>query len=258
MFDTAAANAVITMIDFFNIRIESEEIVSFLKREIYLRTLCERMLRQHVIDRAAQDRNIVITPHEVQAEADRQRHERRLESAADTLIWLEEELITPEDWETGIRDRLLTQKLAESLFSGEVEKYFTEHQLDFERISLYKIMVPYEQLAQELFYQIEEGEIGFYEAAHLYDLNEQRRLQCGYEGRIYRWDLPPETAAIIFGEKIGQVIGPLKVKQGYELLIAEELITAELTPEVRQEIIDTLFQGWLERELNYLLHQGEA
>jgi parvulin-like peptidyl-prolyl isomerase len=115
--------------------------------------------------------------------------------------------------------------------------------------------VPYEQVAQELFYQIEESEISFYEAAHLYDVDDRRRYVCGYEGKVNRWSLSPEIAAAIFSANIGQVVGPLKTEQGYHLFWAEEFIPATLTPEHRQEIQHKLFQDWLNQELNYLLNQ---
>jgi len=243
------------MVTLSHLTIETEEIIDFLKREIHLRDICQKVLCQQIVSQAAQERGVHINPEEVQVEADRQRHQKRLESASTTFSWLAEQLITSEDWENGIRDHLLTQKLAEFLFANEAEKYFVEHQLDFEKISLYKITVPYEQLAYELLYQIEESEISFYEAAHLYDLDKRRRTQCGFEGQFYRWSLKPEISAILLGEQLGKVIGPLKADQGYDLLVVEEFIAAEFTPEIRAEIVDRLFQGWLESELNYLLHQ---
>ncbi|PSB20760.1 peptidylprolyl isomerase [filamentous cyanobacterium CCP1] len=242
------------MVNFANSPISSERIVDFLKQEVQIKEVSQKILWQQIVSEAAQERSIVVSSDEIQAEADRQRYQMRLESAAATFAWLEDQLITPEDWEAGIRQKLLAQKLSESLFADEVERYFAEHRLDFEQVSLYRITVPYEQLSQELFYQIEENEISFYEAAHLYDIDEQRRLQCGYEGRFYRWSLKAELAAAIFGSSLGTLIGPLKNEHGYDLFLVEEFISAELTPVVRQEIIDRLFKEWLVRELNYLIH----
>jgi parvulin-like peptidyl-prolyl isomerase len=236
---------------------EPEIIIEFLKREVQLKEVCRKILCRQVIDRAAQERGITIAPEEIQIEADRQRHQRRLESAAATFAWLQDQMITPDEWEAGIRDSLISQKLATALFTDEVGKYFTEHRLDFEQILLYKIVVPYEQLAQEIFYQVEESEISFYEAAHLYDIDERRRLQCGYEGKLYRWSLKPEIAAIIFSARAGEIITPFQTDQGYELLMVEEFISAELTPEIAQKITHQLFGEWLESELNYAIHQNE-
>ncbi|HEY9697079.1 MAG TPA: peptidylprolyl isomerase [Trichocoleus sp.] len=242
------------MVNFSGISIEPDAIVDYLKQELSLKEICQKVLYQILIKKAAQSQGIIVTPEEIQVEADRQRYQKRLESAAATFAWLNEQLITPNEWETGIQNQLIMKKLAESLFAQDVEKYFAEHRLDFEQISLYKITVPYKELAQELRFQLEEGEISFFEAAHLYDVDEQRRLQCGYEGRLYRWSLNPEIAAAIFSATIGEVLGPFQNDQGFELLMVEELIEAELNPTVRQEIIDRMFQEWLQGELTYFIH----
>lgn len=233
--------------------IQPEIIVSFLKREIALKDTYQRVLSQQLINKTVTAKGIIVTAEEIQAEADRQRHQKHLESAAATFAWLNEQLITPEDWEAGIRDRLLAAKLSESLFAHEVEKYFVEHRLEFEQVLLYQLAVPYFQLAQELLYQIEEKEISFYEAAHLYELDEERRLQCGYVGKLYRWSFTPEIAAILLGANCGEVIGPIQSEQSYRLLMVEEFIPAKLTPEINQIILDRLFQEWLDRELQLTL-----
>ena len=242
------------MIDFCGIPIESEEIVDFLKREMLLKEVCQKIVSQKIIKKAAAEREITVTPEEIQTEADSIRYGKRLEKASDTLAWLVDQMVTADEWEKGIGDRLLAKKLAEHLFDKEVEKYFAQNRLDFDQFILYQIVVPYEQLAQEIFYQIEEEEISFYEAAHLYDIDEKRRYFCGYEGKVYRWGFPPDIAASVFSASIGEVIGPLKTEQGYHLFMVEEFIPAELTPQRRQEIINRLSKEWLEGEFNYMLH----
>ncbi|WP_421654892.1 peptidylprolyl isomerase [Leptothermofonsia sp. ETS-13] len=246
------------MISFSGIDVDPEEIIYFLRKSISLRDICQKIFYQRVIEQAAQERGVVVTADAIQAEADCLRRQKRLERASDTLAWLDEQMITAEDWEAGIRDRLLAQALAERIFGNEVERYFAENRLDFEQIVLYRIVVPYEPVAQELFYQIEENEISFYEVAHLYDIDPQRRLMCGYEGRFHRWGLKPEIAAVVFGARIGQVLGPFASEQGYELLRVEEFIEARLTPEIHQQIVGQLFKEWLENELNFLINSQSS
>jgi parvulin-like peptidyl-prolyl isomerase len=236
--------------------LESIEVENFLKKNLQLKPLCQKILSQKIIDRAAWERNVTVTDQEIQTEADRQRRERQLEKAADTLAWLTDEMISPEDWEAGIRDRLLAQKLSKALFSKDIEKFFAENKIYFDRVLLYQIIVPYEKLAWEIFYQIEEEEMSFYQAAHLYDIDEKRRQHCGFEGKINRWNLKPEIATAIFSTRPGEVISPFQTERGYHILMAEEFIPAELTPEVSQEILNKLFDEWLASELNYLLHSG--
>lgn len=238
--------------------IELEQLLSFLKKNFQLKEVCQKILHQKIIQQAAQERGITVTPEEIQAEAEQQRRERRLEKAADTLAWLADQLVNPEDWEAGIRDKLLSKKLAEHLFANDVQKIFVQNKLNFDQILLYQIIVEDEKLAQELFFQLEEREISFYEAAHLYDIDEKRRQQCGCEGKIYRWSLKADIAAVVFGAKLGEVIGPVKTPLGHHLLMVEEFIPAELTPERYQEILDQMFSEWLDSELNYMLYSQSA
>lgn len=248
------------MVKFKNIDVESAEIENYLREEFKLKQVCSDILNQKIIQKAASLRNIAVTEKEVEAEANKIRSSQRLEKASDTLDWLKDNLIDPDQWEIAITKHLLASKLAKNLFDPKVEAYFAQNRLNFDRFILYQLVVPYEKLAQELFYQIEEEEISFYQAAHLYDIDRERRYVCGYEGEVHRWDYPPDIAAAIFKTPIalGEIIGPIKTEKGYHLFKIENYLPAELTPEKRQEIIDRLFEQWLDSELNYLLHSDKS
>jgi parvulin-like peptidyl-prolyl isomerase len=234
--------------------ISSESVTSFLKKNFTMKDICRQILSQDIINRTAREKGIVVEPLEIQREADRMRRQKRLEKASQTFAWLTEEMITPDDWEEGIKDRILRQKLAQALFAEEAQKHFAQNRLDFEQVLLYQMVVSYERLALELLYQIEEEEISFYEAAHLYDIDEKRRYQCGCEGKLHRFSLHPKISALIFSSPAGQVLGPVKTDLGYHLFKTEEFVKAELTPQVHQEIIDKLFESWLQGELNHIIY----
>jgi parvulin-like peptidyl-prolyl isomerase len=241
-----------------NAESQTEDIINFLKKKQTFKEIYQQVLHRKIIKKAAEARNITVTPEEIQAEADRFRLEHRLEKASETFAWLQEQMISADDWEAGIKEDLLAKKLAEHLFAEEAEKYFIQNKLDFEQVLLYQIIVPYERLAHELLYQIEEEEVSFYEAAHFYDIDETRRQQCGCEGKLYRWSLIPEISAVVFGAKLGEVVGPIKTEAGYHLLRVEKFIEAEFDSKTRQEIINNLFENWLEGELNYLLYHSSS
>jgi parvulin-like peptidyl-prolyl isomerase len=234
--------------------ISSESVTSFLKKNFTIKDICRQILSQEIINQTAREKSIVVEPKEIQKEADRMRRQKRLDKASQTFAWLTEEMITPDDWEEGIKDRILRQKLARTLFAEEAQKHFAQNRLDFEQVLLYQLVVSSERLALELLYQIEEEEISFYEAAHLYDIDEKRRYQCGCEGKLYRLSLHPKVSALIFSSPAGQVLGPIKTDLGYHLFKTEEFFKAELTPPIHQEIIDKLFESWLQGELNYKIY----
>jgi parvulin-like peptidyl-prolyl isomerase len=232
-------------------QIDDHDITQFLKYTLQYQAISRSIFAQRIINRAAEERQIRVSPEDIQGEADRQRLELRLERATDTLAWLQSQGIEAEDWELGIRAKILNQKLKEVLFETDLEKAFNQSRLDFDKVLLYQLIIPYAPLAQELFYQIEEEEISFYEAAHAYDMDEMRRYRCGYEGLLHRWNLPPVLATAIFSVPPGKLAGPVQTEQGYHLLLPEKFIPAQLTDEVRKELFERLFQEWLKGELTY-------
>ncbi len=242
------------MITFSSIEIVPADIVDFLKQNMQLKPVWQKILHQKVIENAARERGITVTSEEIQTEGDRLRMDKHLYKASDTISWLAEQMITVEDLEAGIRDRLLSQKLAEHLFAKEVEQFFAQNRINFDQILLYQIILQSPQLAQEIYYQIKEQEISFYHAAHIYDIDEKRQKMCGYEGKIQRWSLKPEIAAVVFNAKPGEVIAPIKTAQGYHILMVQQFIQGELTPDKSQEILNNMFQQWLVSEVNHLLY----
>ncbi|WP_347276431.1 peptidylprolyl isomerase [Chroococcidiopsis sp [FACHB-1243]] len=243
-------------VDFFGLSIEFAEIVSYLQKNLQLKEVCQQILYRRIIERVARERGLTVEAEEIQAELERQRRDRDLEIDADLLTWLTDRLLDRETWEASIRDRLLAEKLNQRLFAIEVERFFNQHPSEFERVLLYRIVVSSAAEALEILYRLQEGQISFYEAAHFYDISEKRRLQCGYEGRIYRSQLQPDIAAIVFSGAVGQAIGPLQTDTGYCLLLVEEFFSAQLTSERFQEILERLFQRWLALELSSML-QGK-
>jgi len=238
--------------------IEATEIIELLRQELQLKPFCQKVLQKKVIDKAAGERGLTVTPEEIQVVGDQLRREKRLEKAADTIAWLADQMISVEDLEAGIGDRILSQKLAEHLFAKEVEKNFVQNKLQFDQIILYQIIVTNLQLAQEIFYEIQEGEISFFDAAHLYDIDENRRHLCGCEGKVDRWGLKPDIAVAVFSAKPGEVIRPIETERGYHLFMVEKFIPAELTPERYQEILHNLFNEWLANEVNHLLYNSKV
>jgi parvulin-like peptidyl-prolyl isomerase len=234
--------------------ITQDQVIDYLRCNRKLKDLYREILIDQIIDRVSNEQNVKVAAEEIQAASDQFRYGQKLESATQTLAWLKDQLLTPEDWERGIRASLLKQKLANHLFGDQVGVYFAQHKVQYQVAIVYRIVVAEQVLAQELLYQVEEKEISFFEASHRYDVDQRRRITCGLEGPLSRQQLKPDRAAMIFGAKPREVLGPIQSELGFELLYVDELIQPELTAAIRQEILDRLFNEWLESELNYMVY----
>lgn len=235
--------------------IRSEDVINFLKKDLALQEIILKIASERVIKEVADEKGITISIEEIQVEGDRWREQNNLQNTSDLITWLVEKELFYQDWEQKIRDRLLAQKLAKHLFDRQVEEYFTEHQAEFEQILLYQIVVPFERIARDLFYQIEEQEFSFFEAAHLYDIDQRRRLTCGYQGWLTLSELQPEFIEAILNAKLGELIRPIKTEAGYHLLLVEQVIEARLTPKTRGKIVNKFFEEWLKCEVNYRMQK---
>ncbi len=240
------------MINFLGIDISTEDIVVLLRRSLTFTSACREVLSLSLVQTEAAMRSLEVSEAEIQIESDALRRRLQLESTEKTLAWLSEQQLSAAEWEESIRDRLLKEKLADAMFGEATRLYFTQNKLNYERVVLYQILVETAQVAQELSYQIEEREISFFEAAHIYNKHALQRDHCGYEGHKSRWMLNPDVAASVFGASPQAVVGPLSVAGGHALFFVDRFIASELTDEIYAEIRDRKFQQWLDAEIQRL------
>jgi parvulin-like peptidyl-prolyl isomerase len=233
-----------------------DHLVAFLKSAIQYKATCQSILHQKLIEQVAQEHGLRLSDADVQAAGEQQRLQLRLERATDTLAWLADQQITPQDWEQGIRAQLLREQLAAKLFAQEAERRFAENRLSYDRVVLYQIVVSQPELAQELFYRIDSGESSFFDVAYEFDQDPDRRQRSGFEGVIQRWQLQGAIATQVFNAREGELKGPISTNAGYHILWIRQFLPAELTEALRQEIIQALFQDWLQAELTYRLYNA--
>ena len=232
----------------------TKETVEYLQECLTYRTISEQWLSVQILRQAAIDHGIHVPEQTIQEEGDRQRHELKLERADETLAWLESEQVTPDQWEQGIKDKLLRSLIAEHLFAEQVDRVFAENRLNYDRRAVYRLDITDAAIAQELFYQIEDGEISFFEAAHLYLEDPEKRDRCGFEGLLHRWELCKAHSNIIFETHAQQILPPIEIESGFILYWIGRIVPAELTPDIRTKILDELMTQWLAAETVRWIH----
>lgn len=242
------------MANFAGLSLDAQEVVDFLRKKFYLPDIYREIIEQKIIHEVAREHGIAVTLKEIEMEVENVRFEKEFDRPDGLAIWLSDRGITLSDLKQAIHSSLLAQKVVRHLFLDQVEALFLEHRSSFEQLVIYKLVVPYEHLAQELFYQIEEEEISFFEAAHIYDMDETRRMNCGYEGKLLRRKISPELAERLANASVGELIGPIKAaNQFYELFWIDDVITPELTPGLQADILNQFFQDWIDNNMDEYL-----
>jgi parvulin-like peptidyl-prolyl isomerase len=234
------------------ITITSEDILHQVKLSCKIPSLIEEIVTRKIIASAAAEAGIKVETEELQKAADNIRLMGKLKSADDTWAWLQKHGLSLDDFEELIYNNVISGKLAQHLFADKVEPFFVEHQLDYAGVVMYEVVLDDEDLAMELFYGIQEGEMSFYEVAHQYIQDKELRRKGGYRGIVRRKELKPEISAAVFAAKPPQVLKPIVTSSGVNLILVEEIIQPELDNKLRYQILSDLFAGWLKQQIEQL------
>jgi parvulin-like peptidyl-prolyl isomerase len=231
------------------ITITSEDILQQVKLSCQIPSIIEGIVSRKIIASAADEAGIKVETEELQKAADSIRLMGKLKSADDTWAWLQKHGLSLDDFEELIYNSVISGKLSQHLFADKVEPFFVEHQLDYVGVVMYEVVLDDEDLAMELFYGIQEGEMSFYEVAHQYIQDTELRRKGGYRGIVRRKELKPEISAAVFAAKPPQVLKPIVTSKGVYLIWLEELVQSKLDNKLRYQIMSDLFAGWLKQQI---------
>ncbi|MNI14074.1 peptidylprolyl isomerase [compost metagenome] len=181
---------------------------------------------------------------EWKAKANELRQQLGLYSGAETLAWLSKRGLTTADLMESAKTRLLTEKVKRIVSEDKIDGYFLENRLSFDKAIISQLIVDSREQAQELLFQLEEGE-PFYQLAQIYCLNSSSKYDGGYVGLVGRNELSGEEESFVFSSEAGQSGGPFPIGSCYRLLYVWEVIPSALTGELRIKLADLIYEEWL-------------
>jgi hypothetical protein len=206
------------------------------------------ILQQRILEKQAAQLGLEITDAELQVGADQFRAANKLDTIEATEKWLFDRALSLDDFEQLVITNLLTHKVARHLFDDKVEPFFHQHILDYGGAVLSEVVLDDYDLAIELFYAIQEGDMSIGEVARDY-LKDLPPPHDGYRGLVKRRDLPPEVSAAVFAVQPPQLLPPIKVGAKIHLILVTEILPPQLTPALYEQIRWDLFQVWLQEQL---------
>ncbi|MEA5516745.1 peptidylprolyl isomerase, partial [Nodularia sp. UHCC 0506] len=231
------------------ITITRDDIFQQVKLSFQIPALIEQIVSRKIIISTATDLGIKVEAEELQKAADNLRLISKLQNADYTWTWLQKHNLSLDDFEEAVFTNVISGKLAEHLFADKVESWFIDHQLDYAGAVIYEVILDDEDLAMELFYSLQAGEMSFPEVAHQYIQDKELRRCGGYRGIVNRKQLKAEISAAVFAAKPPQVLKPITTSKGLHLILVEELIQPELDDKVRYQIMFDLFGAWIKERV---------
>jgi parvulin-like peptidyl-prolyl isomerase len=232
-----------------NTEVTDADVLEHIKLSGKIPELTEQIMVRRIIQKEAEKAEIRLEVNELQAAADDFRARNGLTSAKSTQMWLSINQLSLDEFENMMRLELLSNKLKGIVLADQVEKYFYQHQLEFDRVALAEVILENKELAMELYYAVREGEIKFHDIAGQYIQDVDLRRKGGYLGERQRKDLSPEMFSVFSVANPPQIIKPIASAQGFRLLWVEEIIKAELNEEIYGEIKNQLFMEYIRNKI---------
>jgi parvulin-like peptidyl-prolyl isomerase len=200
--------------------------VDILHEDTFLKGVTENIL----IRQEAEKRGIKNSDEELQVAVDELRYQRNLESVDKAQVWLKNSHLSLEGVQAGVDLMLLRNKLRNSFSDSEVEAYFAEHKLDFDKVETYSIRLATKEKADEILTQIKDEGLDFSAAAVKYSEDDATKKLGGYVGLMGRKDVIGEIEAALFSPmaKEGDIVGPVKTDKGFNLFKVGEVQKANL------------------------------
>lgn len=232
----------------------NEEIIAYLRRSYKIAEVAALAEHDAMILALCEQHDIAASEEELQAAGDEFRREHKLLGASATLAWLSQHRITVQDWAEGIRVALLEKKLKDHLFGASVDGHYLSNRKEYGRIALSQILVDDLTDALKIVSRLQEDKATFCALALEYSKGKQSKEKGGFAGIHFLSRLMPEVAQAITEAKEGNVIGPIQTGLGYHIIKIEKRFPAQLSEDVREEILESLFQAWLREQKNSARH----
>lgn len=179
--------------------------------------LYNQMVENLLVQEYCAKNGISNTDEELQVAADELRYDRGLESVDETKYWMKNNNLTLLGIQEGINYMLLRNKMRNSFSDDELQAFYNDNKTNYERVNLYSIRLESEEKAQELFAQINEDELCFFEAAIEHSEDILTNKAAGFVGEMGRNDVTGEIEAAVFNAEEGEVVGPMKTEKGFNI-----------------------------------------
>jgi parvulin-like peptidyl-prolyl isomerase len=136
-------------------------------------------------------------------------------------------------------------------FISSVKSRFLEQKSKLDRVIFSTIQVKEFQLAQELYYQVKEGEKYFSRLAMLHS-DSPSAQSGGLIGPIPGAQLYPQIQYYLHGLKPKQLSPIFKVDEYYAFLRLDRWLPIQFNPQTEQRLVDELFEEWIQTQITNL------
>ncbi len=222
--------------------IAATEIVPLLSRY----RLLPQLTRELVIDQAIA--SIDCTIEETLSACQQFYQQNQIHSDETRQAWLDRNHLNLSELEHLITRTLKIEKFKQATWSHTLESHFLKRKAHYDRVIYSLLRLENANLAQELYFQIQEGERSFADLARQYSQGPEAQTG-GLVGPVELHTLHPGLVQKLSITQPGKLLSPTKLGEWTVLVRLEKLIPAQLDSPMQQRLLNELFEAWLTEQL---------
>ncbi len=217
--------------------------------------LLPQLLRELVIDEAIAPFTCTF---EETAEVCKQFYaQHKIANDSDRETWLQQNQLTAADLDHLLTRNLRLEKYQQATWGNKVESHFLRRKQQLDQVVYSLLRVQNAQLAQELYFRIQDGEQTFAEVVAEFSQGPEVKTN-GLIGPATLGTPHPAIAQRLVKMQPGDLSLPFQVEQWAVVVRLEKLIAAEFDEAMRQRLLTELFEQWIQEQVNLVTGQAAA
>lgn len=168
------------------------------------------------------------------------------------IQWCEHNGIAPDYLNAVLLRELRVEKFKHLYFAEQVESEFLRAKSTFDQVEYSLIQLTDLSLAQELYFHLRDDGADFARLARLYSVGSEREME-GWIGPVPMSTLPVEIANLFRGGQLGAIYGPVPIADRFWVVRLERLTAARLTEATRANLMNNLYNRWLQSQIKTLM-----
>lgn len=178
--------------------------------------------------------------------------QQQLATEQDLERWLQQQRLERSDLTDLINRELRLQKFKTAKWETLVESYFCQRKTQIDQVIFWMIRVKDLDIAEEIYFRLAAAEDTFFELAPRYSTGMEAKTR-GISGPVELGKLDPVLANALITLQPDEVLPPIQVSGWWVVLQLETIISATLDEDLRQRLIEELFNQWVYEEVQKLL-----
>lgn len=228
--------------------LSSEEIIPLLASY----KLIPQLLCEMIIDRAIT--SIDCTPEQKkQAWQQFDRH-WNLNSETQRQAWRKQYHLSQQQLEDLATRRLRVQKFKQATWEHELQSYFNQRKKQLARAIYSLIRIKNRELAQELYFRLQDDRQSFAELARIYSEGPEAATG-GLMGPVELGTLHPIMSQLLYTSQVGVIRTPVLLGEWLAIIRLEKFIPAQFNEFMRQRLLQEKFEAWFQQQLEQLSFQ---